>query len=58
MSAMGIHPPILYGGYVGFIVPFAFCVAALVTRRLGDGWIRSTRRWMRDHDNAIPGIRL
>ncbi len=42
---MAIHPPILYTGYVGFVVPFAFCVAALWTRRLDAAWIASTRRW-------------
>ncbi len=43
--AMVIHPPILYLGFIGFVVPFAFAVAALVTRQLGDTWIRTTRRW-------------
>jgi cytochrome c-type biogenesis protein CcmF len=42
---MAIHPPILYVGYVGFVVPFAFCIAALATGRLGAEWITSTRRW-------------
>ena len=42
---MAIHPPILYAGYVGFTVPFAFAVAALVTGRLGEGWLVETRRW-------------
>ncbi len=42
---MAIHPPILYTGYVGFVIPFAFCIAALVTGRLGSEWITSTRRW-------------
>ena len=42
---MAIHPPILYIGYVGFVVPFAFCVAALWTRRLDAAWIANTRRW-------------
>ncbi len=44
--AMVIHPPILYTGYVGFTIPFAFAVAALITRDLDDEWIRTTRRWM------------
>ncbi|PYV91642.1 MAG: cytochrome C biogenesis protein [Acidobacteria bacterium] len=44
--AMVIHPPILYTGYVGFTVPFAFAVAALITRELDEEWIRTTRRWM------------
>jgi cytochrome c-type biogenesis protein CcmF len=39
------HPPILYIGYVGFTVPFAFAMAALVTGRLGEGWLLETRRW-------------
>jgi len=39
------HPPILYLGYVGMAVPFAFAVAALVTGRLGEGWLLETRRW-------------
>lgn len=40
-----IHPPLLYLGYVGFTVPFSFAVAALVTGRLGEGWLVATRRW-------------
>ena len=42
---MLIHPPSLYLGYVGCSVPFAFAIAALATGRLGDVWIRTTRRW-------------
>ena len=42
---MAFHPPILYLGYVGFTVPFAFAVAALATGRLGEGWLAATRRW-------------
>ena len=42
---MVIHPPMLYLGFVGFAVPFAFAMAAMVTRQLGDTWIRTTRRW-------------
>ncbi len=41
--SMMIHPPMLYSGYTLFAVPFAFAVGALVTRRLGSEWIRSTR---------------
>lgn len=41
---MAFHPPILYVGYVGFTIPFAFAVAALVTGRLGEGWLLATRR--------------
>jgi cytochrome c-type biogenesis protein CcmF len=44
--AMVIHPPILYSGYVGFTIPFAFAMAALMTRELDEEWIRTTRRWM------------
>jgi cytochrome c-type biogenesis protein CcmF len=42
---MFFHPPTQYLGFVGTAVPFAFAVAALVTRRLDDEWIRATRRW-------------
>ncbi len=42
---MVVHPVTLYLGYVGFAIPYAFAMAALITRRLGDFWIRSTRRW-------------
>jgi len=42
---MAVHPPMLYLGYVGFTVPFAFAVAALATGRLGEGWLVETRRW-------------
>ena len=43
--AMMIHPPMLYTGYVGFSVPFAFAIGALVARRPGADWIRATRRF-------------
>ncbi|MBI5787901.1 MAG: heme lyase CcmF/NrfE family subunit [Candidatus Schekmanbacteria bacterium] len=39
------HPPTLYLGYVGFTIPFAFALAALISGQLDDAWIRSTRRW-------------
>jgi cytochrome c-type biogenesis protein CcmF len=42
---MVIHPPILYTGFVSFVIPFAFAIAALITRQTGDLWIRTTRRW-------------
>ncbi|MBA2751135.1 MAG: heme lyase CcmF/NrfE family subunit [Actinobacteria bacterium] len=42
---MAFHPPMLYIGYVGFTVPFAFAVASLVTGRVGEGWLMETRRW-------------
>ena len=45
MPLMIIHPPVLYQGYVGVAVPFAFAIAALITRELGDNWIRTIRRW-------------
>ncbi|MDP1542118.1 MAG: heme lyase CcmF/NrfE family subunit [Polycyclovorans sp.] len=40
-----IHPPLLYMGYVGFSVAFAFAIAALVTGRLDAAWARWTRPW-------------
>jgi cytochrome c-type biogenesis protein CcmF len=43
--AMAIHPPMLYLGYVGFVVPFAFAMGSLITRQPGDAWIHTTRRW-------------
>ncbi|MDN5348061.1 MAG: cytochrome c-type biosis protein CcmF [Clostridia bacterium] len=42
---MLLHPLTLYLGYVGFAVPFAFAMAALILRRADDAWIRATRRW-------------
>ncbi len=42
---MAFHPPMLYLGYVGFTVPFAFAIVALVTGRVGEGWLVATRRW-------------
>ncbi len=42
---MAFHPPILYLGYVGFTVPFAFAMGALATGRVGEGWLLATRRW-------------
>jgi cytochrome c-type biogenesis protein CcmF len=42
---MVIHPPMLYLGYVGLSVPFAFALAALIMRYPGEKWIRITRRW-------------
>jgi len=43
--AMIIHPPILYTGYVGFVIPFAFAMAALLSGKLDDEWIKISRRW-------------
>jgi cytochrome c-type biogenesis protein CcmF len=42
---MVIHPPMLYLGFVSFVIPYAFAIAALVTGRTDDRWIRLTRRW-------------
>jgi cytochrome c-type biogenesis protein CcmF len=42
---MIIHPPMLYLGFVSFVIPYAFAIAALVTGRSDDRWIRLTRRW-------------
>ena len=42
---MRIHPPMLYLGYVGMVVPFAFAMGSLITRQKGDAWIHTTRRW-------------
>src|SRR5439155_813935 len=44
-SGMITHPVALYLGFTGFTVPFAFAIAALVTGRVGDAWITTTRRW-------------
>ena len=43
--AMAIHPPMLYSGYVGFAIPFAFAIGALAVRRADADWIRATRRF-------------
>ncbi len=45
VTDMLIHPLLLYLGYVGFSVPFAFAMAALVTGRVSDEWLTITRRW-------------
>jgi cytochrome c-type biogenesis protein CcmF len=42
---MIIHPPMLYTGFVSFVIPYAFAMAALITGRSDDRWIRITRRW-------------
>ena len=42
---MVIHPPLLYLGFVGMTIPFAFCIAALVSGHLDDSWLRAVRRW-------------
>jgi cytochrome c-type biogenesis protein CcmF len=42
---MVFHPPSLYIGFVGFSIPYAFAMAAIINRRSDNDWIRSTRRW-------------
>jgi cytochrome c-type biogenesis protein CcmF len=42
---MVIHPPVLYSGYTGFTIPFAFAMAALIGRYPGEKWIHLTRKW-------------
>lgn len=42
---MVIHPVMLYLGWVGLTVPFAFAVAALASKKLGNEWVRIVRRW-------------
>ncbi|NOZ03325.1 MAG: heme lyase CcmF/NrfE family subunit [FCB group bacterium] len=42
---MALHPPTLYLGFVGFSIPFAFAIAALITKETNPLWIRSIRRW-------------
>jgi cytochrome c-type biogenesis protein CcmF len=42
---MVIHPPMLYLGYISISIPFAFAIAALISRRLDTGWLHAIRRW-------------
>src|SRR5438874_8037388 len=42
---MMIHPPLLYLGYVGLTIPFAFAAGALLSGRFDERWIVATRRW-------------
>jgi cytochrome c-type biogenesis protein CcmF len=42
---VAIHPPLLYLGFVGFTVPFAFAVGVLATGRVGESWHAEIRRW-------------
>jgi cytochrome c-type biogenesis protein CcmF len=44
---MAVHPPLLYLGYVGMTVPFAFAVGAMLSGQAGqrDDWLVLTRRW-------------
>ncbi|MEU5723635.1 cytochrome c-type biogenesis CcmF C-terminal domain-containing protein [Micromonospora sp. NPDC047738] len=43
--AMGVHPPLLYAGYLGLVVPFAFALAAPLAGRDGRDWVRMARPW-------------
>jgi cytochrome c-type biogenesis protein CcmF len=43
--AMGVHPPLLYAGYIGLVVPFAFALAAPLAGPEGRGWLRAARPW-------------
>jgi cytochrome c-type biogenesis protein CcmF len=43
---MAIHPPLLYLGFTGMTIPFAFGIAALASGHLDDAWLRAVRRWM------------
>jgi cytochrome c-type biogenesis protein CcmF len=42
---MTIHPPLLYLGYISITIPFAFAMAALLSRRLDTGWVQAIRKW-------------
>jgi cytochrome c-type biogenesis protein CcmF len=42
---MTIHPPMLYLGYISITIPFAFALAALLSKRLDTGWIHAMRKW-------------
>jgi len=42
---MAAHPPLLYLGFTGFAIPYAFCMAALASGHISNEWIRLTRRW-------------
>ena len=42
---MIIHPPMLYLGFTGFVIPYTFAIAALMAGKVDDGWIKTTRRW-------------
>lgn len=43
---MAFHPPTLYLGFTGMTIPYAFAMAALITRRTDAGWIHASRRWL------------
>src|SRR5512134_2451710 len=42
---MVMHPPMLYLGYISVTIPFAFAIAALLSRRLDAGWLGAIRKW-------------
>ncbi len=42
---VAVHPVFLYLGFVGFTIPFAFAIASLITKRVGEGWLAETRRF-------------
>src|SRR5687767_11946757 len=42
---MVVHPPMLYLGYISITIPFAFAIAALLSRRIDTGWIHAIRKW-------------
>ncbi|HTL06074.1 MAG TPA: cytochrome c-type biogenesis CcmF C-terminal domain-containing protein, partial [Gemmatimonadales bacterium] len=42
---MTIHPPMLYLGYISITIPFAFAMAALLSKKLDSGWIHAMRKW-------------
>ena len=50
---MAFHPPLLYTGYVGFTVPFAFAIAALLSRHTDARWLKATRAWV-----VVPWLAL
>ena len=63
---MVIHPPMLYLGYISIAIPFAFAMAALLSRRLDTGWLQAIRKWTllslalplgRDHPRHVVGVR-
>src|SRR5438874_7040675 len=57
--ALAVHPPILYTGYVGFAVAFAFACAAMLEGKLDQAWARWTRPWTTTAWGFLPcGIAL
>ncbi|MBI1800457.1 MAG: heme lyase CcmF/NrfE family subunit [Chloroflexi bacterium] len=50
---MAMHPPLLYTGYVGFTVPFAFAIAALLSKHTDARWLKATRAWV-----VVPWLAL